>query len=361
MSNVTQARLISPPARSADDNVSRIAIFQALNLGDLLCATPALRAIRRHFPSAEMALIGRPWAREMVTRLPALDRVIPFPGYPGIAESPESDDQTQTIWPPFDLAIQMHGSGPESNGFVASLGAVQFLGYGRAGDDRLTMVSEWWDDEPEPVRWLRLISAIGIRADGLQLDFPLTRDEQQQAAKLIGPPDGRPVIGLHVGASDPARRWPPEAFSTLADALTAQCDAQIVLTGVASERPLTAQVQAAMQHPATDLAGRTTLGQFGAVIAALDLLVTNDTGASHVAAAMGTPSVVLFGPTDPRRWAPLDLVRHHVISAANFCPGIDGATALRHLSPDLVADHCHAVLREVRVTRDMIPSREYVA
>jgi len=83
---------------------------------------------------------------------------------------------------------------------------VRSLGYGPAGDDRLTIVGEWLDDEPEPVRWLRLISTIGIRADGLQLDFPLTRDEQQQAARLIGPPDGRPVIGLHAGASDPARR-----------------------------------------------------------------------------------------------------------------------------------------------------------
>jgi ADP-heptose:LPS heptosyltransferase len=124
---------------------------------------------------------------------------------------------------------------------------------------------------------------------------------------------------------------------------------------------LTAQVQAAMHHPATDLAGSTTLGQFGAVIAALDLLVTNDTGASHIAAAAGTPSVVLFGPTDPRRWAPLDLIRHHVVSAADYHPAVDGATALRLLSPDLVAGRCHAVLREMRVTRHMSPSREYVA
>jgi ADP-heptose:LPS heptosyltransferase len=361
MSNVKEKRLVSIPARSADNNVSRIAIFQALNLGDLLCATPALRAIRRHFPAAEIALIGRPWAREMVTRLPALDRVIPFPGYPGIAESPDSDGQTQTIWPPFDLAIQMHGSGVESNGFVASLGAVRSLGYGPAGDDRLTIVSEWLDEEPEPVRWLRLISALGIRADGLQLDFSLTREEEKQAARLIGPPDGRPVIGLHAGASDPARRWPPEAFSALADALAARFDARIILTGVAAERPMTAQVQTGMRSPAIDLAGRTTLGQFGAVIAALDLLVTNDTGASHIAAATGTPSVVLFGPTDPRRWAPLDLIRHHVIRAADHEPAVDGAAALRLLPPDLVATRCHAVLRETRVTRDMAPSREYVA
>ncbi len=361
MSPAIEERSITPFIPSEDSSVSRIAIFQALNLGDLLCATPALRAIRHHFSAAEIVLIGRPWARELVSRLPAIDRVIPFPGHPGIAESPEHSGETQVIWPPFDVAIQMHGSGIESNGFVASLGATRSLGYGAANDDRLTIVREWLEEEPEPVRWLRLISALGVRADGIHLDFPITRDEQKQATTLIGPPDERPVIGLHAGASDPARRWPPAAFAALADQLMSQVNARIVLTGVESERALTAQVRSAMDVPAKDLAGQTTLGQFGAVIAALDLLVTNDTGASHIAAAMGTPSVVLFGPTDPRRWAPLDLVRHHVINARNQFPGLTGEAALRDLSPDLVADRCRAALREARVARSMMLSRERVA
>jgi ADP-heptose:LPS heptosyltransferase len=361
MSNVIEGLSITPAIPSADASVSRIGIFQALNLGDLLCATPALRAIRGHFSAAEVVLIGRPWARELVTRLPSIDRVISFPGYPGIAESPKQSGETQDIWPPFDLAIQMHGSGSVSNGFVASLGATRSLGYGAASDKRLTVVCEWREEEPEPVRWLRLVSALGVQADGLHLDFPLTRDEQQQAASLIGAPDDRPVIGLHVGASDPTRRWPPEAFAALADRLISQCNARIVLTGVESERPLTTQVQAAMHAPATDLAGRTTIGQFGAVIAALDLLVTNDTGASHVAAATGTPSVVLFGPTDPRRWAPLDLVFHHVVNARDQFPGLSGAAALQALTPDVIADRCRAALREARVANAMFPSKERVA
>jgi ADP-heptose:LPS heptosyltransferase len=116
-----------------------------------------------------------------------------------------------------------------------------------------------------------------------------------------------------------------------------------------------------MHAPATDLAGRTTIGQFGAVIAALDLLVTNDTGASHVAAATGTPSVVLFGPTDPRRWAPLDLVFHHVVNARDQFPGLSGAAALQALTPDVIADRCRAALREARVANAMFPSKERVA
>src|SRR4051812_17611129 len=100
---------------AAHPDPRRIAIFQALNLGDFLCATPALRAIRRRFPQAQITLIGREWARDFVTRLPSIDRFYPFPGFPGIAESPESTPVAKGLTPAYDLVIQMHGSGNESN------------------------------------------------------------------------------------------------------------------------------------------------------------------------------------------------------------------------------------------------------
>src|SRR5262245_32399580 len=94
----------------------QIAIFQALNLGDLLCATPALRAVRHRFPKAQITLIGREWAREFAARLTSVDRFESFPGYPGIAESPASTPEPDGLTPAYDLAIQLHGSGTESNG-----------------------------------------------------------------------------------------------------------------------------------------------------------------------------------------------------------------------------------------------------
>lgn len=324
--------------------ISHIAVFQAVQLGDLLCATPALRALRQHFPNAEITLIGSAWARDMVDRLPSLDRFIPFPGYPGIAESPASPPEPAPDWPSFDLAIQMHGTGNVSNGFVASLGAALSLGHGEPGDDRLTLMHPWQELEREPLRWLRLLDLLRVPAAGHHLEFQLSPDEQRQAARLIGGPDRRPVVGVHVGASDPRRRWPPEAFATVIDALAARIDCQVVLTGSAAERELTARVRAAARTPVIDLAGMTTLGEFGAVIAHLDLLLSNDTGASHVAAAMQTPSVVLFGPADPRRWAPLDTARHHVINARDYANDGDGARALQALPPQIVLDACLQVL-----------------
>src|ERR687897_1810383 len=96
-----------------------------------------------------------------------------------------------------------------------------------------------------------------------------------------------------------------------------------------------------MTATALDLAGMTNLGELAAVISSLDLLITNDTGVSHVAAATRTPSVVLFGPTRPDRWAPLDRRRHHVIDATTSSGApTDGAAALQRLSVDQVLAAC---------------------
>jgi ADP-heptose:LPS heptosyltransferase len=330
---------------------SRIAIFQALNLGDLLCTTPALRAIRRRYPHAEITMIGGDWARALVGRLPFVDRFFPFPGFPGIAESPADAPRPGVQGPACDLAIQMHGSGKESNGYVASLRAPSSLGYGPPGESRLTSALPWKEHEPEPLRWLRLVAALGARADHTRLDMPITTAEAEKAAALIDSARGAPLVGMHVGSSLPNRRWPAEAFAGLADWLIDQLGARIVLTGTEPEKPLTAAVQAAMRGSTVDLAGRTTIGEYAAVIAALDLLVTNDTSASHIAAATQTRSIVLFGPTRPERWAPLDLTLHHIVDAAAHAgPGMDGSQALRELSPEFVAVRCMGALREAQAT-----------
>ena len=341
---------------------SRIAVFQALNLGDLLCTTPALRALHARFPDAEVTFIGRPWAEDFVTRLPSVDRFMPFPGFPGIAESPAETAETFPLWPSFDLAIQMHGSGEASNGFVVALGATRSAGFGPAGDQRLTMVLDWVENEPEPLRWLRLAGAIGATPAGLQTEFPLTPADRGRAAALIGPRDERPLIGLHTGASDPSRRWPAESFAKLGDTLAEHIQARIILTGSDQERSLTTTVRRLMDAPAMDLAGMTNLGEFAAVISAIDLLVTNDTGASHVAAATGTPSVVLFGPTRPDRWAPLDRRRHRVIDATSQ-PGAaaDRATALQRLSVDQVLAACLPHLQTPEILRSQLPDQEHIA
>ena len=358
MTQPAQRRITTPLFGEPD----RIAVFQALNLGDLLCTTPALQAIGARFPDAEMTFIGRPWAEDFLARLPSVDRFIPFPGFPEIAESPAGPAETLPLWPSFDLAIQMHGSGQVSNGFVESLRATTSVGFGLPGDQRLSSVLGWVENEPEPLRWLRLAEAVGAAPVSRQTEFPLTSAEQHRASALVGPRDERPLIGLHVGASDPSRRWPVESFARLGDRLAERFQARIVLTGSDQERSLTTLVKHVMDTPAVDLAGMTALGEFAAVISAVDLLVTNDTGASHVAAATKTPSVVLFGPTSPDRWAPLDRRRHRVIAASSL-PGApdDRVAALRTLPVDHVFAACLPVLETPASFRSRFADQEHIA
>src|SRR3954447_15791312 len=121
----------------------RIVVFRALFLGDLLCAVPALNALDRRFPEAEITLIGLPWARELAERLPAVDTFIEFPGYPGLPELPVNEQRTAAFIDglrndEYDIAIQLHGSGPFTNELVSSFGADISIGYGPPGDPWLS-------------------------------------------------------------------------------------------------------------------------------------------------------------------------------------------------------------------------------
>ena len=338
------------------DCVRKIAIFRALFLGDLICSVPAFRALRQRFPEAEITLIGLPWAEAFVQRMQRyVDRFVTFGGYPGIREVEASPERKAALLEEqraygYDIAIQMHGSGAVSNGFVGALGARLSLGYGPAGEQRLTICLLHRADEHEVLRWLRLVGELGAPTDDCRLEWPISADEAARGAALLKDiADGSgPLIGMHTGSNDPARRWPPEKFAVLADRLAAQCGARILLTGSASERPITSAVQKAMRAPALDLAGQTDLGTFAAVIAGLDLLVTNDTGASHMAAATGTPSVVLFGTNRPVEWAPLDRQRHRPVDAHVFIEaGTDPVLALQQLPVEPVLDVCLDMLRNI--------------
>lgn len=331
---------------------ARIAVLRALKLGDLLCATPAFRALRRRFPAAEITLIGLPWAEDVVRRLPALDRLAIFPGYPGIPEAAALPARTAAFLDEaraygYDLAIQLHGDGNVSNGFVAALGAPVTLGYRRLDDERLTLSLPYVADEPEVIRWLRLVGLLGAPVDDRRLAFPVTPAETTRAASLLrNAPDGDgPLVGLHSGGSDPERRWPAKRFAELANALRERWGARIVLTGSDAERDLTAEIIQTTRAPALDLAGHTSLGEVAALIGQLDLLVTNDTGASHLAAAAGTPSVVIFGSTSPHQWAPLDLDRHCSVDARTFAsPHDTQVEALVRLPLDPVLAACERLL-----------------
>jgi ADP-heptose:LPS heptosyltransferase len=300
----------------------RIVVFRALQLGDMLCAVPALRALRDAAPHAHITLIGLPWAQTFVERYANLvDELIVFPGAVGFPEQAESDDGLPAFFSRmrarrFDLAIQLHGSGGVANDLVQQLGAHANAGFAQPDEvHRHGCFIGWPDGLPEPERYLALTSALGAPARDQRLTFPLSARDNDEYAELRVKHgiEAQRLVLIHPGAQLPSRRWPAERFAAVADRLAAG-GWQIAITGTAAEAPLTCAVLGAMCAPALHLAGSTSLGGLAALVAHARLVVCNDTGISHIAAAVATASVVVACGSDTRRWAPLDHARHRVLA-----------------------------------------------
>ncbi len=349
-----------PAPAVLDAEPQRIAIFRALFLGDLLMAVPAFRALRCRFPQAEITLIGLPWARGFVPRISHyIDRFVEFPGYPGIPEVEVVPERTERWLAEqqaygYDLALQMHGNGSITNEVVSRLGSRVTAGFACQGDERLTYSLPASDTGHEILQWLTLTDLLGAPRQGTHLDLTVTPEQKREADALLAQTPGSwgPLIGMHVGSKAANRRWPPEKFAALGDALAERHGARLVLTGSEDERELTERVAWSMRYPVLDLAGQTGIGELAAVLARLDLLVTNDTGASHMAAATRTRSVVLFGPEPPERFAPLDRELHRPIDSSKLLGG-DRETALHRLPVETVLSMCDEVLSRLLAASGM--------
>lgn len=296
-----------------------ILVFRALMLGDWLCATPALRALRAAAPKARIVLCGLPWTAELAARLETVDEFLAFPGHPDLPERHPAGGELERFVETcrqrrFDLALQMHGSGGIVNPFIRSLGARTSAGFAMPdNEDALDVPVPWPARGHEIERCVALVGGLGARLTGLSLDFPLTAEDRLDAARLRAE---RGVVGryaiVHPGSQLPSRRWPPERFAAVADALAGR-GLSVVLTGSSGEAPLAAAVRAAATRPLVDLAGRTRdLWSLGALVESAELVVANDTGISHIAAALRRPSAIVASGSDVARWAPFDAARHRV-------------------------------------------------
>lgn len=307
-------------------DLKRIAVFRALYLGDLLCAIPALRALRTACPNAEITLIGLPGMADLARRFGAyIDSFASFPGIPGLPEQAFDHDAflhflERERAERYDLLLQMHGKGSVTNPLVAMLGARHLAGFHEPGaycpDSRFFM--PYPEALPEVRRHLRLMQFLGIEAKGEALEFPVSQDEWSRLDALAARHgfSGQNYVCIHPGARDMRRWWAPEKFARVADLLVEKGNC-VVFTGTDDERDAVESVRQRMTGSSINLVGETDLGLLGALIGRARLLVSNDTGVSHVAAALGTPSVIIFLTSDPARWAPLDADRHQVVHSGN--------------------------------------------
>jgi ADP-heptose:LPS heptosyltransferase len=299
-----------------------IAIVRALpGLGDFLCLVPALRALHYAFPAAEIVLIGLPQVRSWVDRFrDYLQGFLEFPGFPGIPEVPFLPDRTARVVDQirrlkFDWVLQLHGNGSCINRFALLLGARMSAGFfpvGQSCPDPKSFLP-YPEQASEVWRSLKLIEFLGVPLRGDALEFPLDFADWQ-AWESLTDRYHLPInyVCLHPGASGSHKRWSPEQFAIVGDALVER-GLSVVLTGTAAEAQLTKTVAQKMTYEAIDLAGQTDLGCLAVLLKKSRLLVCNDTGISHLAAALKVNSVVVFSGSDPQRWAPQNRLRHRIV------------------------------------------------
>ncbi|MFF4777357.1 glycosyltransferase family 9 protein [Microtetraspora fusca] len=258
-------------------------VLRGLGLGDLLTAVPALRALRRAFPGHRLVLAAPAPLAELLPLIGGVDGLRDVRG-PGPV--PATD-------PPPDVAVNLHGRGPQSTDALRRTRPGRLLAHAPEPGG-----PPWREDLHEVRRWCAFLDWYGIPADPDDLAVRMP-----DAGFAEGLPAGAVVV--HPGAASAARRWPPERFAEVAAALPG-----VVITGVERELGLCVAALAGLPE---ERVLRTGLCELAALIGRARLVVCGDTGVAHLATALGTPSVVLFGPVPPALWGPPANGRHVVL------------------------------------------------
>jgi lipopolysaccharide heptosyltransferase II len=349
----------------AHADIRRILVVRVDLLGDVVLSLPAVRALRRAYPDAEIDMLVLKSTAGILKGDPDIDHVLAYD--PHVWRQPETYLHPSN-WAEalgvlramrsahYDLAISI--SGDMGSILTRLSGARRRVGYAReaypffltdpvpGGRYRLRQ------HETEYVLALaRAAGAVTSPDDArpvLAVDVDTVRhvtsilQEARKAARRLGP-----VVTLHGGARNgQAKRWPTSHFARLAERLVDELDALVVLTGAPSEAPLAAAIEAECRYPLLNLLGRTSLPELVALLAVSDLVISGDSGPMHIAVAVQTPVIALHGPTDPALSGPNSpdaiVLRRDLwcspcydASATAECP-FDNPVCMKGLGPDLV-------------------------
>ncbi len=311
----------------------RILVMMLGDIGDLLLATPALRLLRDRYPAACIVAMTKPTTVRVLEGTGLVDGFLPVDKHlfdrPAATLRPAvllrllrsvSEMRRQR----FDAVVLLHH-------LVTWWGTLKFAGLSLASGARLRAgldngrgvflthraVDRGFDAAHESTYWLRVVAAMpGGRparqplAEPDRPIFNLTDEAQDRADALLrsrGLTPGDRMLAIHPGsgAYSVARRWFPDRFAVVADTLAERHGLRVVLLGNADERELADQVAGQMRRPAANLAGCTALDELAGVLRRCALLVGNDSGVAHMAAAVGTPVAAIFGPFNHNTWHPL--------------------------------------------------------
>ncbi len=268
-------------------------------VGDAVMSLPALRALRESFPRAEISILAKPWVADIYRREPFCDHLIPFVSVFRAARELRRMR--------FECAILLQNAF-EAAAIAFLAGIPERIGYARDGRSllltRAIPVPRTGEIPPhERFYYLELLWRAGIldrrpENDLIRLDgAPLAREAGAERFRALGL--GDVVVGVSPGAAfGSAKRWLPERFAEAANRVAQELGATVAIFGSKEERELCARVTAEIKAPARNFAGETSLSEFIDLAAACRVYLTNDSGAMHIASALGVPTVAVFGATN---------------------------------------------------------------
>ncbi|MBI2104344.1 MAG: glycosyltransferase family 9 protein [Candidatus Omnitrophica bacterium] len=321
--------------------MDRILVVLPNWFGETLFATPFLRELRRQRPDAWVATLGWPQCREVLLHNPHVQERLDYDergAHRGLLAKWRLIEALR--WRRFDTAFILRRSLSRSLLLVLARIPAR-VGFANPKSGWLltqavpSPAAPSSGRRPEPGRgtpahkaviYLRLLDAVGLSGgDAGGFDYTVAEVERQAARVLLSDvtAGGEPLVILHPGANWAHKRWAPERFAALGDRLAAERGARIAITGGPGDRALAEDIQRRMSQPVSVLAGHTGLRELAACLEQAQLVVANDTGVLHIAAALGRPLLALYGPTSPLLTGPLGhaertVVLHH----PDCCPEV---------------------------------------
>lgn len=344
-------------------------LIRATNwVGDAIMALPALRAVRKRFPEAEIAIVARPYVADLYHDQGICNQLIPYDpkalhaGLSGrerlASELRERKfDTALLLQNAFDAAwLAWRAKIPERIGYARdgrSLLLTKAVPVPRNGEIpahekfyylELLRRAGWLDSVPDE-------SFIGLR---------VPEEKNRSAEEFLrsaGVRRGAVRIAVGAGASyGSAKCWPPSRFAEVANRLQSEADAEVILFGTVTEATVSAAISSEMQRPPIDLTGKTAISDLAALLSRCQLFIGNDSGAMHVAAAVGLPIVAVFGPTDPFGTAPVtprcSIVQQKPYCSPCFlrrCP--TDHRCMTAISPEMVETEARSWLPSIQVQR----------
>ncbi len=274
---------------------------------------PAIRAIRAQYPAAEITVLAKPWVAALCEGEASVDRVMTFAGASGARDWRSKRELIGRLRDSgFDLAILFPNSF-ESAAVIRLAGVKRIVGYARDArgfllTDSIPVPKAGEIPKHERFYYLELLRRAGLIdaiADVSEIRLDRISERSSRGEKLFRSLNvKRPVVGVSPGAAyGSAKRWLPERFAEAATKLASDLGGSVVVFGSSAEKAMCEEV--ARMAGGRNLAGATSLSEFINMTAACSVFLTNDSGAMHIASALGVPSVTVFGPTDEEATGPL--------------------------------------------------------